>query len=54
MPFAEGESLRQRLTREQQLPLDAALHITEEVGPLCSMLTITVSFTGISSLTISC
>jgi serine/threonine-protein kinase len=32
MPFAEGESLRQRLAREQQLPLDAALRITREVG----------------------
>jgi eukaryotic-like serine/threonine-protein kinase len=32
MPFAEGESLRQRLAREQQLPLDAALQIAREVG----------------------
>lgn len=32
MPFAEGESLRQRLAREQQLPLGAALQITREVG----------------------
>ena len=32
MPFAEGESLRQRLAREPQLPLDAALRITREVG----------------------
>ena len=32
MPFAEGESLRQRLAREQQLPLDHALQITREVG----------------------
>ena len=32
MPFAEGESLRQRLAREQQLPLDAALRIAHEVG----------------------
>jgi serine/threonine protein kinase len=32
MPFAEGESLRQRLAREQQLPLEAALRITREVG----------------------
>lgn len=32
MPFAEGESLRQRIAREQQLPLDAALRITREVG----------------------
>jgi eukaryotic-like serine/threonine-protein kinase len=32
MPFAEGESLRQRLARESQLPLDDALRITREVG----------------------
>jgi eukaryotic-like serine/threonine-protein kinase len=32
MPFVEGESLRQRLAREQQLPLDAALAITREVA----------------------
>jgi serine/threonine-protein kinase len=32
MPFAEGESLRQRLARERQLPLETALEITREVG----------------------
>ena len=32
MPFVEGESLRQRLARESQLPLDTALQITREVG----------------------
>jgi serine/threonine-protein kinase len=32
MPFVEGESLRDRLTREQQLPLDDALRITREVA----------------------
>jgi len=32
MPFVEGESLRQRLIREPQLPLDVALQITREVG----------------------
>jgi serine/threonine-protein kinase len=32
MPFADGESLRQRLAREHQLPLDAALEITRAVG----------------------
>jgi serine/threonine-protein kinase len=32
MPYAEGESLRQRLAREGQLSLDAALGITREVG----------------------
>src|SRR5512144_957324 len=32
MPYVEGESLRDRLTREPQLPLDAALQITQEVA----------------------
>ena len=32
MPFIEGESLRDRLRRERQLPLDEALRITIEVG----------------------
>src|SRR5256885_16566284 len=32
MPFVEGESLRDRLTREQQLPLDDALRIATEVA----------------------
>ncbi len=32
MPFVEGESLRGRLTRERQLPLDDALRITAEVA----------------------
>jgi serine/threonine-protein kinase len=32
MPFVQGESLRDRLTREQQLPLDEALQITREVA----------------------
>jgi eukaryotic-like serine/threonine-protein kinase len=32
MPYVEGESLRQRLTREKQLPLDEALRITREVA----------------------
>ena len=32
MPLAEGESLRQRPAREGQLPLDAALRITRQVG----------------------
>ncbi|HEX6048440.1 MAG TPA: serine/threonine-protein kinase, partial [Gemmatimonadaceae bacterium] len=32
MPFVEGESLRDRLTRERQLPLDDALRITREVS----------------------
>ena len=32
MPYVEGESLRGRLTREQQLPLEDALQITREVA----------------------
>jgi serine/threonine-protein kinase len=32
MPFAEGETLRDRLTRERQLSLDEALRITGEVA----------------------
>src|SRR5215831_9186940 len=32
MPFVEGESLRDRLTREKQLPIDEALRITREVA----------------------
>ena len=32
MPYVEGESLRDRLRREKQLPLDDALRITHEVA----------------------
>ena len=32
MPFVEGESLRDRLDREKQLPLDDALQIAREVA----------------------
>jgi len=32
MPYVEGESLRERLTREKQLPLDEALQIAREVA----------------------
>jgi len=32
MPYVEGETLRDRLTRERQLPLDDALRITREVA----------------------
>ncbi len=32
MPFVSGESLRQRLRREQRLPLDEALHVLAEVA----------------------
>jgi len=36
MPFVEGESLRDRLTREKQLPLEDALRIAREVGDALS------------------
>jgi serine/threonine-protein kinase len=32
MPFIEGESLRQRIDREKQMPIDQALRITGEVA----------------------
>jgi eukaryotic-like serine/threonine-protein kinase len=32
MPFVEGESLRQRLLREKQLPVEVALRITRDVA----------------------
>ena len=32
MPYIEGESLRERLTREHQLPVDEAVRITREVA----------------------
>jgi serine/threonine-protein kinase len=32
MPYVEGESLRQRLMREKQLPVDDALRIARDVG----------------------
>ena len=32
MPFIEGETLRARLTREKQLPIDDALRLTKEVA----------------------
>src|SRR5262245_6390930 len=36
MPFVEGESLRERLTREHQLPLEDALRVTREVADALS------------------
>ena len=36
MPFVEGESLRQRLEREKQLPIDDALQIAREVADALS------------------
>jgi serine/threonine-protein kinase len=37
MPFVEGESLRDRLDREKQLPIDDALRIAREVGDALGM-----------------
>ena len=36
MPYVEGESLRDRLNREKQLPLDHALEIAREVADALS------------------
>ena len=36
MPFIEGESLRERLRREKQLPLEEALGVAREVGDALS------------------
>src|SRR5438309_6732720 len=36
MPYVEGESLRDRLSREKQLPLGNALQITREVADALS------------------
>ncbi len=32
MPFVEGETLRERLRRERQLPVDDALRIAQEIA----------------------
>ena len=36
MPYVEGESLRERLTREKQLPLDEALTLAREIADALS------------------
>ena len=36
MPFVDGESLRDRLTREKQLPIDDVLRLTREVADALS------------------
>ncbi len=36
MPYVEGESLRQRLDREKQLPIEDGLKIAQEVGDALS------------------
>ena len=37
MPFVEGESLRDRLDREKQLPIDDAVRLAREIGDALSM-----------------
>jgi len=36
MPYVEGESLRDRLARDRQLPIDEALHIAREIADALS------------------
>jgi tetratricopeptide (TPR) repeat protein len=36
MPFVEGETLRDRITRDGRLPVDDALHVAREVGSALS------------------
>src|SRR3989454_1136095 len=38
MPFVEGESLRDRLRREQQLPIEEAVRIAREVATALSQI----------------
>ena len=54
MPFVEGESLRDRLRRERQLPVDDALRITYEAARALDHALATGSSTGTSSLRTSC
>src|SRR5207245_10408838 len=54
MPHVEGESLRARLDRESQLPLDDTLRIGQEVAGALAMPTDTRLSIGTSSPRISC
>ena len=55
MPFVEGESLRERLAREKQLPVEEALRIATRSGPgLALRPSSTASSTGTSSRRTSC
>ena len=49
MPFVEGESLRERLDREHQLPVDEAVKITTDLPKRWITPIATTSSTGISS-----
>jgi len=54
MPYVEGESLRQRLEREGQLPLDDALQITRAIASPSTSRTHAASSIAISSPRMSC
>ena len=46
MPFVEGESLRQRLARERQIPVDEAVTIAREVADALGVSGATISRLG--------
>lgn len=54
MPYAEGESLRQRLDREHQLPVDHAVRIATEMAEALDHTHRTGSFIATSSRATSC
>ena len=54
MPFIEGETLRDRLTREKQLPVPEALRIASEVAWRWTTRTATAWSTATSSRRTSC
>ena len=54
MPFVEGESLRDRLRREKQLPVDDALRIAREAARALDYAHRTASSTATSSRRTSC
>ncbi len=54
MPFVDGESLRDRLHREQQLPIADAVRIATEVASRWTTRTATASSTATSSRRTSC
>ena len=54
MPFIEGETLRDRLNREKQLPVPEAVRIASEVARRSTTPTATVWSTATSSRRTSC